>query len=118
MNQVPMDEERNLDQLLAAYRDGLPVVEPSAEFMPRLWERIESRQSGSRQLWRWANSLAAAAALASLFVVMLQMFPQAGKSFYYSATYLETLASQHDNEEALNTLAMAGRGVDQEYNQQ
>ncbi len=113
MRNVPISGERDLDRLLAAYKDALPEVEPSAAFMPRLWERIESQQSWRSQLWHWANSLAAAAVMASLFLVMLQMLPRTSTSFY-SATYLETLASQHDNDEVLSALALAGRPVNQE----
>ncbi len=76
-------ETRNLDQeldrLLAAYREACEAPEPSAEFMPRLWARIEASEQGwTERLWKWANGLAAAAAVASVLLVALQMTSAAG----------------------------------------
>jgi hypothetical protein len=70
-----------------------------------LWERIDASQNWTRQAWKWANSLTMAAALASLFFVMLQMMPH-NAGVFASATYLETLDKQHDGE-ALAELAAA-----------
>lgn len=97
MKNEPAANEANLDRLLAAYRDACAAPEASANFMPQLWERIDASQSWTKQAWKWANSLTAAAALASLFFVMMQMLPRTSGVFA-SATYLETLASQHDDD--------------------
>lgn len=105
MNVDPSANEAKLDRLLAAYRDACPVPEASPNFMPQLWERIDASQSWTRQVWKWANSLTVAAALASLFFVMLQMMPHTAGVFA-SATYLETLADQHDSD-VLAELAVA-----------
>jgi hypothetical protein len=99
--------QAKLDELLAAYRDACVAPEPSVNFMPELWARIDNSRTWSRQLWKWANSLVAAAALASLFFVMLQMMPRAGGAFA-SATYLEALADENDDD-ALAELAMTAR---------
>lgn len=98
------DEDR-LDALFARYREACPDVEPSADFMPRLWERIEGRQSWGTQVWKWANGFVAAAAAASLFFVMLQMLPGRASDFYTS-TYVEALADEHDNDQVLGEFAM------------
>lgn len=113
MKEVPINGERDLNHLFAAYKDALPEVQPSAQFMPQLWDRIDGQQSWRSQLWRWANSLAAAAAMASLFMAMLQMLPRTSPSFY-AATYLETLANQHDTDDVLSALALTSRAVNQE----
>lgn len=104
MKNEPAAHEANLDRLLAAYREACEPPESSPNFMPVLWERIEASQHWSQQLWKWANSLAAAAVLASLFFMMLQMMPRTGGVFV-SATYLETLAEEHEDD-ALSELAM------------
>ncbi len=104
MKHEPVRNQEHLDRLLAAYRDACPEPEASVNFMPELWERIDASQHWSRQLWKWANSLAAAAALASIFFMMLQMMPRTGGVFT-SSTYLETLAAEHDDK-ALSEIAM------------
>ncbi|MBI5083956.1 MAG: hypothetical protein HZB13_05090 [Acidobacteria bacterium] len=95
--------ERDFEGLLSAYREACPVPEATPEFMPGLWARIESGQGWTKQVWKWANGFMAAAAAASLFLVMLQMVPRHGSDFY-GATYLETLADQ-DDDQALGEVA-------------
>lgn len=102
-------ENRNLDQeldrLLAAYREACEAPEPSADFLPRLWARIEASEQGwTERLWKWANGLAAAAAAASVLLVALQMARRPAPE-YYAATYVETLLAQTDAELAPVELA-------------
>ncbi len=89
--------EQELDRLLAAYRDACEAPEPGPEFLPRLWERIDSTQGWTERLWKWANGLAAAAAAASVLLVILQLAGQPRQDFY-SATYVETLMAQTEAE--------------------
>lgn len=112
MKMEPAANEARLDQLLTAYRDACITPEASANFMPQLWERIDASQSWTGQVWKWANSLTVAAALASLFFVMLQMLPRTNAVFA-TATYLETLADQHDDD-AVAELAMTSGVPSQE----
>ncbi|MBI5280082.1 MAG: hypothetical protein HY858_00265 [Candidatus Solibacter usitatus] len=95
--------ERDFDRLLSAYRDACQAPEPSPEFIPMLWARIENGRSWTTQVWKWANGFVAAAAAASLFLVLLQMLPRHSSDFY-GATYLETLAD-HDDDQALGEVA-------------
>jgi hypothetical protein len=108
----PAANEVQFDRLMGEYRDACPVPEASANFMPQLWERIDASQGWTKQVWKWANSFAVAAALASLFFVMMQMLPRTSAVFA-SATYLETLDDQHDND-ALAELAMTSAAPAQE----
>jgi len=101
-----VENEAELDRLLIAYREACPVPDASVNFMPHLWEKIDGNQNWTRQVWKWANGMVAAAAAASLFFVMLQLLPKHSPDFY-GATYLETLADQHDDEEALENVAMS-----------
>ncbi len=103
MNESWERNDAELDKLLAAYRQACPVPEAKADFMPRLWERIDGSQNWTSQVWKWANGMVAAAAAASLFFVMLQLLPRQAPEFY-GATYLETLADQHDDDEALENV--------------
>ena len=49
------DDER-LDALFQAYRDACPDPEASANFMPTLWSRIDSRQTFLFSFRRMANA--------------------------------------------------------------
>lgn len=96
--------EQELDRLLAAYREACEAPEPGADFMPRLWARIESTQSWTERLWKWANGLAVAAAAASVLLVVYQVSSRPRVDFY-SATYVETLMAQTEAELAPVELA-------------
>lgn len=108
MTDSEMRRERELDALFATYREACGEPEPSAAFMPALWDKIENRQqSWSVEAWRWARGLMLAAAAASLFFVMLQVVPRQ-QSVVYTATYLETLADAHEGDDnASDALAVA-----------
>lgn len=80
-----------MDSLLAAYRDACPVPEASPEFMPKLWARIDARQSSFGFLKRWTEGFVAAAAAACLVAVLLQVAPDDSEAVVYQATYLEAL---------------------------
>jgi len=69
--------ETRLDGLFAAYRDACPDPEPSPDFMPRLWARIEGRQQTMEAFaWRrWAQAFLSLAAVTCLLIVMLQVLP-------------------------------------------
>lgn len=102
---------QEFDRLLAAYREACVEPDVPADFMPKLWNRIESGQHWTRQIWKWSNGLVAAAAAASLFFVMLQMLPKR-PAVVYSATYLEALADAHDNAQMLGGVAVVPGNAD------
>lgn len=85
--------EKRFDELLGRYREACPVPEASVDFMPRLWERIESRNRFTVQFRRWAHGFLTAAAAASLVFGALQLNqrPAAPAS---NATYLESLSDE------------------------
>lgn len=100
MSEPGRTPESGLDDLLAAYREACVPPEAGADFMPRLWERIEARRNRwTDSLWRWANGLAAAAAVTSLLFVLLQVFPASTYSLTASRSYVELLAEEHGDDE-------------------
>ncbi len=110
MKEAWQQREPELDRLFSEYRDACEAPEARADFMPRLWERIDARRGWSGQVWRWANGMALVAAVASLFFVMLQMVPRANSEFY-GTTYLETLADQHDDDDLGDVAVLKTRPV-------
>ena len=85
--------EAALSRLFAQYREALPDPEPSADFTPRLWQKIEARWSANRQLKRLAQGFVTAAAAVSLLIGVFLALPQNHVSPFYTATYLEILAA-------------------------
>lgn len=88
------DEVRHqrVTELFAAYRDALPDPEPSPEFMPRLWEKIEARQNQTLGFRRMARALITAAAAASLLMAAW-MVNHPTVSPFYTNSYVEVLAA-------------------------
>ena len=88
------DEER-LDDLFRAYRD-IPTPDPSANFMPGLWAKIESRQRFAFSFRRMAGAFVTAALALSAALAIYMSIPQSNQA-YYSQTYIEASANSNLN---------------------
>jgi len=85
--------EDQLDQLFRAYREACPPPEPRPDFMPRLWSRIEARQTFSFSFRRMANALVTAAMAASIALGVYMALPHGVSSNASDyAHYVEALA--------------------------
>src|SRR6266446_776715 len=94
-NQMGSDDTR-LDALLAAYRDACPDPEPSANFMPQLWQKIEARQQSSTVFGRLARNLVTAAlALSGILGLAVSLSSMAALP---SESYVEVLAEDQARE--------------------
>jgi len=82
------DEER-LNALFRAYRDACPAPEASANFMPELWRKIESRQIVTFSFRRMANAFVTAAVALS---IALGAYMSLGSNPNSPQTYIEALA--------------------------
>lgn len=82
-----------LDQLLRAYREACSAPAPRPDFMPRLWQRIEARQTFVFSFRRMAGALVTAAMAASIVLGVYMALPHGApaNSTYYSS-YVEALA--------------------------
>lgn len=88
-----MNQEQ-FDRLLSAYRGACPDPEPSADFMPALWRKIESRNHFAFRLRRWSQGVLAAAALACTLMIGV-VFTQASLG---PESYVEALSDDRDPE--------------------
>lgn len=93
-NQAPAAESEKLDRLFRAYRTACPDLEPTADFMPGLWRKIESRQTFGMRFRRWTQVLVAASAMACLLMGGYVLSQQAG---FAPANYLEVLDDDGDD---------------------
>jgi len=90
MNQMRGSDDEKLDALFRAYRDSCPVPEASANFMPNLWAKIESRQTFTFSFRRMATGFVTAALALSLALGVYMSMPHANPNS--PQTYLEALA--------------------------
>jgi hypothetical protein len=92
-----------LSALFRAYGKACIAPEPSANFMPQLWQRIESRQTFSFFFGRVARGFVTAAVAATVAMAVYLTIPHA--SGPYTTTYIEVLAASHntDNPDLMET---------------
>jgi len=94
-HQMESDDAR-LDALFEAYHAACPDLEPGADFMPRLWQRIEARQGMSAVFGRLARNLATAA-LALSTLLGLAVSISGSRVALPSESYVEVLAEEHNS---------------------
>ena len=94
MNSMHGSDDQKLDALFRAYYDACAAPDASANFMPDLWARIESRQRFTFSFRRMANALTTAAVAASLVLGVYMALPRSG-SVDYNETYVEALAESN-----------------------
>lgn len=88
--------ETHLDELFHAYRNAMPDPEPSVNFMPEMWAKIEAREASSTIFSRMAKALVTAALGASVVMGLLSASgSQPAVSSGSEGTYLQALAADH-----------------------
>jgi hypothetical protein len=85
--------EDKLDAVWAAYKDACPDPEPSADFMPKLWGRIEARRAGTLSVFRRLSQVCVMATVALTLLMTVVLIPHLQKLPVYSATYVDVLAA-------------------------
>ena len=93
-----------LDALLLLYRDSAAVPEASANFMPKLWEKIEGRRTFTFRLKRVSQVFVGSAAVICLCLGGFMVVPHS-QGAQHPATYVDELA------EALPTENLAAQGI-------
>ena len=105
-----MDQWNNeLDNLFAGYKAMTPDPDPSANFMPELWRKIEARQTLVFRIKRLTQLFVAAAA-AICVVLALMGVPAKIDPPSISGNYVDVLAEIHPAE----SLAPLGLRADSE----
>jgi hypothetical protein len=88
-------DDARLDALFQAYRTACPDPEPSANFMPLLWQGIEARQSVSAVFSRLARNLTTAALALSILLGLAASFSGSHAGQLPGDSYVEVLAEEH-----------------------
>jgi hypothetical protein len=113
MNSMRGSDDQKLDALFGAYRAACGNPDASANFMPELWARIESRQTFAFSFRRMANAFATAAVALSLALGLYMAVPGRTNQNFGNQSYVEALAeaSTPDAQDFVNpiTLELADR---------
>lgn len=86
-----VSSDEKLDALFREYAKACPDRDPSANFMPNLWGRIEARQRQAFSFRRMANALATAAVAFSVALGVYMAVPHASP-INPNQGYIEALA--------------------------
>jgi hypothetical protein len=97
------DRSDGFDKLMRAYRDACPEIEPSPNFMPNLWRKIEQRQSFWPTFEHLARTGVLAAAIVSLVLLVLNF---AGAHPASAQSYIDALMADHTAEKTYYTEAL------------
>lgn len=104
--------EAELDDLFEKYRTACSEVEPSVNFMPALWQKIEARQSFWFAFQRLARTATTACAAICLLLLVLNFTSTSpARSAAASGTYTDALIADHDTEKADYTEALAAAPI-------
>jgi len=96
MNSMRGNREEQLDALFRAYKAACPTPEASANFMPGLWEKIESRRKVTFSFRRMANAFVTAAVALSIALGAYMAIPRSNP--YYAQTFIEVLAEANSSD--------------------
>jgi hypothetical protein len=92
------NQEAGFDALLESYRDACPEVEPSANFMPGVWQQIEARRSFWFVFLREARTALTACAALCLALLLLN-FIGGSTARVTEPTYADALMAEHSAEQ-------------------
>jgi hypothetical protein len=87
--------ESKLDALFAEYRSACPDPEPSADFMPSMWRRIEARRTATVSVFRhWAQACVMATVALTLLIGVV-LIPKLQENAASNSSYLDALSAEH-----------------------
>ena len=98
-NHGSMGDDERLDALFRAYRQACPDPEPSADFMPRLWQKIEARERAPLLFGKLARNLVTIALALSVMMAVAVSLTRLDTRVYSKQSYVEVLEANdlHEN---------------------
>ena len=99
------NDESQLDQLFQTYRAACPDIQPGNNFMPGIWQKIESRYSFWFVFGRLARTATTGCAALCLVLLVLN-FASTGHTSRSMATYTDALLADHSAERTYFTEAI------------
>lgn len=99
------DDDARLDDLFGRYRAACQEIEPSAHFLPGLWQKIEARHNFWFVFQRLARTTMTACAALCLILLLLN-FIAAPQTHLPAPTYVDALMADHTAEKTYYTEAI------------
>jgi hypothetical protein len=99
------NDDSQLDQLFRSYRAACPDLEPSANFMPALWQKIEVRHSFWFVFERLARTAMTGCAALCLLLLVLNVVT-ASQNHLNPPSYVDALMEEHSAEKTYYTEAI------------
>ncbi|MEP7354825.1 MAG: hypothetical protein ABI824_16470 [Acidobacteriota bacterium] len=106
-NFSPETGNDKLSALFVQYREACPDVDAGADFMPGLWQRIESRRKETTFVFRrLAQICVMATAVLAILITGVLMPASSASDLFYSSSYAEVIAADHVANDYIATLPL------------
>jgi hypothetical protein len=106
------DFSSKLDRLFQKYREIFPDPEPSANFMPGLWARIEAERGWVWHLKVYSRRILTAAAVVCLLLLGIEFTSLTRSSVFGGPNYVESLVESEGIEDMAYGQMAVAMGVD------
>jgi hypothetical protein len=87
--------DAKLNAMFADYRMACPDPEPSADFMPGMWKRIEARRVATVSVFKHWAQVCVMATVALTLLIGAVLIPKLQDNASSSSSYLEALSAEH-----------------------
>jgi hypothetical protein len=98
MDRMQHQGDKRLDALFAEYRIACPDPEPSADFMPSMWKRIEARRVATVSVFRHWAQVCVMATLALTVLIGGVLIPKFQADSAANSSYVEALMFEHSSD--------------------
>jgi hypothetical protein len=94
MDRMDSNLDAQLNAMFAEYRMACPDPEPSADFMPGMWKRIEARRVATVSVFKHWAQICVMATVALTLLIGAVLIPRLQENSG-SSSYLEALSAEH-----------------------
>src|SRR5690242_36049 len=88
--------------LFASYREALPEPEPTRDFIPGMWARIDARRKDTWTFGRLTRGFVTASGVICLMLSAAMWIPEKVKTPSFISTYVDVLANDTAADEPLD----------------
>jgi hypothetical protein len=97
-NKLDAQLNAQLNKMFAEYRMACPDPEPSADFMPGMWKRIEARRAATVSVFKHWAQVCVMATVALTVLIGVVLIPRFQNDPASGSSYVEALMSEHSSD--------------------
>lgn len=105
MDRMQDQRDDKLDALFTEYRMACPDPEPSADFMPGMWKRIEARRVATVSVFKHWAQVCVMATVALTLLIGAVLIPKFQDDQAANSSYVEALAAEHHSSDYIRMLS-------------